>query len=114
MSKETVYLVINDMSGVMSDKVIGMINFRNSQNKRLTNYIPFPNGTNYTELRRKYKEDYYPVKGYGGYRYKEEKQRWCLPFTKADGMPDPDPNYGVILSKSELLSFGWDIEDREK
>lgn len=104
MSNVTVYLVIHDMTGVMSDTVLGMINYRCTNTKGI-NHVPFESGTTYADLRARY-ETYKPIKGAGGDRYKDSLPYWVLPFWTAEGMPDPDPAYGVTLSSTELREFG--------
>lgn len=108
MSK-TVYLVVHDMSGVMSDKVIGMINYRCNNTNGL-DHTYFESGTTYQELKNRYKT-YIPIKGGGEYRLKEGKPYWVLPFWFVEGMPSPDPLYAETLSTTELNNFGWDIEE---
>lgn len=111
MSNTTVYLVIHDMSGVMSDTVIGMINHRCANTKGI-DHVDFESGTTYAELRARYKT-YRPIKGAGGERKKDGVIYWVLPFWTAVGMPDPNPLYGVTLSATELNEFGWDVEEIE-
>ena len=107
----TVYLAIHDMTGVMSDKVIGMINYRCTNTKGI-DHVPFESGTSYQDLRDRYIA-YSPIKGAGGERKKDGATYWVLPFWTAVGMPDPNPLYGVTLSATELNEFGWDIEEIE-
>jgi len=111
MSNTTVYLVIHDMTGVMSDTVIGMINYRCTNTKGI-DHVPFESGTSYKDLRDRYKT-YKPIKGAGGDRYKNSVKHWVLPFWTAEDMPDPNPLYGVTLTSTELNAFGWDVEEDE-
>lgn len=110
MSNITVYLVVHDMSGGMSDLILQMINYRNSRTKGLIDYVLFESGTTYQELRDRY-ETYKPIKGAGSSRFKDGVEYWVLPFWTSEGMPDPNPLYAVTLSKDELINFGWDIEE---
>ena len=109
MSNTTVYLAIHDMGGIMSDKVIGMINYRCNNTKGI-DHVDFESGTNYQDLRDRY-ETYKPTKGAGGDRLKDSIPYWVLPFWTASGMPDPDPLVGVTLSAAELNEFGWDVQN---
>jgi hypothetical protein len=107
----TVYLVVHDMSGVMSDTVIGMINYRCNSTKGI-DHVDFESGTTYQELRDRY-ETYKPVKGAGGDRVKHGETHWVLPFWYVDGMPNPNPLYAVTLTSLELREFGWDEVEEE-
>ena len=111
MSNKTVYLAIHDITGVMSNTVIGMINYRCTNTKGI-DHVDFESGTTYAELRARY-ETYKPIKGAGGDRFKDGLPYWVLPFWSAPGMPDPNPAYGVTLSTTELNGFNWDVEDVE-
>ena len=116
MSNKTVYLVVHDMNGTLDATTIAMINYRNSNTEGLVDYVPFTDGTEDTEettyqmLRNRY-EGYKPIKGAGGDRTRDGGPYWVLPFWTAEGMPDPKPEYAVVLSATELREFGWDVVD---
>ena len=112
MSNKTVYLVVHDMNGTLDATTIAMINYRNANTAGLVDYIPFEEGTTYQMLRDRY-ETYKPIKGAGGDRFKDSVPYWALPFWTAEGMPDPNPSFAVVLSASELREFGWDVENVE-
>lgn len=104
-----VYLVVNDMQGVLDDTTIEMVNHRNAD---IPNYEPLTSGATYEQLKAKY-EQHNPYKGAGYERTKGGQPFWILPFKPAEGMPAPDPNAATVIDREGVLNFGFDVEDEE-
>jgi len=114
MSKTTVFLVVSDLTGLLSSDIIALSNARNNARADLKGvYVNLEEGATYADLRTSYKDLYSPMKGYGSLRMKDGNEYWALPFTASAEMTVPDPLYAIVLDRAGYLSFGWDIEEIE-
>ena len=97
----TVYLVVEDMSGVIDDAIIDLFNARHSGLGELAY------SSTYADM-KSFKETNAPIKGAGYIRKKDGADRWVLPFYSHPDMFAPDN--AEVLSISELKNYGWDPE----
>ena len=112
---KTIILLVSNLDGFIDSKTVKMINYRNANNKNLTNHVPFDeteDSTTYRILKERY-EGYVPVKGAGSTKKKNGVSFWYLPFYEAEGMPKPKEEDAVIMSKEEFKAIEWDVEEIE-
>lgn len=97
---QTVYLVVQDMSGVVDNAIIDLFNARHAGLGELEY------GSTYADMKL-FKEELSPIKGAGYIRQKDGVDRWVLPFYSHPDMFVPDN--AEVLSVSELKAYGWDV-----
>ena len=99
-----VYLIMtkSEMSERIPDGMIPLINARNAKNG-----ISFVEGETWNDLYTKYKNS--PKNGKGVERTKEGVEYWYLPFEPHPAMTNFTEL--TVLSREEILSFGFDVEE---
>lgn len=92
----------SEMSEKIPDGMIPLINARNSKNG-----ISFIEGETWNDLYTKYENS--PKNGKGVERTKEGVEYWYLPFEYHPAINSFTEL--TVLSREEILSFGFDVED---
>ena len=103
MSK-TVYLVQDDLSTEVDLAIIELFNSRHVGLGELSE------GATYQDMKT-LKESLVPIKGAGSIKLKDGEEYWVLPFYESGKNVRPMSGEVLILSSSDLNSFGWDVED---
>ena len=100
----TVYLIVKDLSTVIDDKIIPLINARNVKG------TPLKIGDSFYDLRQ-LKISLEPEKGRGGFKKKDGVNYWFLPFEFSKDMVIQE---GVeVLTSEQMTNYGWDSEEIE-
>jgi hypothetical protein len=104
---ETVYLIVNNLNGVIDSNIIPLINARNAN---LSTFTPIEEGNTWGRLKQSFEESA-QEKGRGSeiIRYKNTVEYWVLPFENHPLMEQPNPNDAQVLTKEGYINFGWDI-----
>tara|TARA_R110002012_G_scaffold119152_1_gene268141 strand:- start:27 stop:356 length:330 start_codon:yes stop_codon:yes gene_type:complete len=108
MKKTTVYLLLEDESGLIESEIILLANARKTAMISSGAFEGLAEGDTYGDLRTKYH-----AIGTGVTRYKDGVERWYLPFHTHPDIIAPDPLSARVLTKDEILGFGWDVEEVE-
>ena len=105
----TVYLIVKNENGVMDGFIIPLINERNGH---LQTFTPVQGGDTWGTLRQRFEESA-KEKGRGAEieKTKNGETFWVLPFTPHPMMTQPaNPDDAFVLTKSEYINYGWDVE----
>lgn len=101
-----VYLTLKetDIKTPIPSELIPLINARNEKNG-----FQFVEGDTWEDLRTKYTNS--PTNGGGVYKKKNGEDYWYLPFEDHEAI-ESFPELEV-LSRDEVINYGWDVEDIE-
>jgi hypothetical protein len=105
--EETVYLIVNNLNGIIDSNIIPLINARN---EHLSTFTLIKEGDTWGRLKQSFEESA-QEKGRGSeiIRYKNTVEYWVLPFENNPLMEQPNPNDAQVLTKEAYINFGWDI-----
>jgi len=104
---ETLYLIVNNLNGVIDSDIIPLINARN---EHLSTFTLIQEGDIWGRLKQSFDESA-QEKGRGSEieRTKGGVPYWVLPFENHPLMKQPNPNDAQVLTKNEYINFGWDV-----
>jgi len=96
---ESIFLVVEDLTGQIDDAIVHLINSRHTSEWALNL------GATWQDLKTMKESN--PIKGAGYPMFKGGVEFWVLPFRSHENMYKPDN--AEVLTREQKHNYGWDI-----